>query len=94
MQEFGKTKIYTALQEAGDDLSKEVSDHISIMCTVMCRLAMPCSLSCELQCNGKASGATGLQEMEGLQKTSAELTSKAEVLSSSVRAKQKGVHFT
>ena len=24
LQEFGKTKIYTALQEDGDDLSKEV----------------------------------------------------------------------
>jgi hypothetical protein len=58
VQEFGKTKIYTALQEAGDDLSKEVSDHISIMCTVMCELPMPCSLSHGLQCIGKASGAT------------------------------------
>ena len=89
MQEFGKTKIYTALQEAGDDLSKEVSDHVFIMCTV---LPMPCSLSSGLQWIGKASGAICLQEMEGLQKTIAELTAQAEVLSSSVREKQKGAH--
>ncbi len=29
-QEFGKTKIYTALQEADDDLSKEVSVQVCL----------------------------------------------------------------
>lgn len=46
VQEFGKTKIYTALQEAGDDLSKEASTYPVLLYTACHTLI---SLLCPLE---------------------------------------------